>query len=114
MPSRNTHIPHHPKLNAAVDELLEASKATGVIPQPIMDKIDELRKQWYEFPSTQNDQCIQVLLSDNKQHITFNLQGSGCYCRRCWSTMEEGLGRLYCMALHHRLVSDQQQFADDN
>ncbi|KAF9289054.1 hypothetical protein BGZ68_010100 [Mortierella alpina] len=46
MPSRNTHIPHHPKLNAAVDELLATSKATGVIPQPILDKIDELRKQW--------------------------------------------------------------------
>ncbi|KAG0208448.1 hypothetical protein BGX28_000586 [Mortierella sp. GBA30] len=46
MPSRNTHIPHHHKLNAAVDELLESTKSTGLIPQPILDKIEELRKQW--------------------------------------------------------------------
>jgi len=46
MPSRNTHIPHHPKINSVVEELLKESEASGLIPQPIVDKIEELLKQW--------------------------------------------------------------------
>ncbi|GJJ70715.1 aladin [Entomortierella parvispora] len=46
MPSRNTHIPHHSKINSAVEELLKESEASGLIPQPIVDKIEELLKQW--------------------------------------------------------------------
>ncbi|KAF9111192.1 hypothetical protein BGX27_005279 [Mortierella sp. AM989] len=46
MPPRNTHVAHHPKLNAAVEELFEGSKSLGIIPQPILDQIEELLKQW--------------------------------------------------------------------
>ncbi|KAG0367600.1 hypothetical protein BGZ54_003599 [Gamsiella multidivaricata] len=46
LPSRNTHIPHHHKTNAAVEELLDDAKSTGLIPQPILDRIEELSKQW--------------------------------------------------------------------
>ncbi|KAG0051402.1 hypothetical protein BGZ83_003788 [Gryganskiella cystojenkinii] len=46
MPSRNTHIPHRPKVNAAVEELLRETEEAGLIPQPIVDKIEELLKQW--------------------------------------------------------------------
>ncbi|KAF8978825.1 hypothetical protein BGZ46_006117 [Entomortierella lignicola] len=46
MPSRNAHIQHHHKVNAAIEELLEESKSLGIIPQPIVDKIEELLKHW--------------------------------------------------------------------
>ncbi|KAI1309730.1 hypothetical protein EDD11_003982 [Mortierella claussenii] len=46
MPSRNTHIPQHHKVNAAVEELLDTTRASGLIPQPILDRIEELSKQW--------------------------------------------------------------------
>ncbi|KAG0296336.1 hypothetical protein BGZ98_001018 [Dissophora globulifera] len=46
MPSRNTHIPHHHKFNAAVEELLDETRSSGLIPQPVLDRIEELSKQW--------------------------------------------------------------------
>ncbi|KAF9366725.1 hypothetical protein BGX34_009565 [Mortierella sp. NVP85] len=46
MPSRNDHIPHHSKLNAAIEELIDDTRSLGIIPQPILDKIEELTKQW--------------------------------------------------------------------
>ncbi|KAF9173269.1 hypothetical protein BGX20_003660 [Mortierella sp. AD010] len=46
MPSRDVQMTHHHKVNAAIEELLEESKSLGVIPQPVVDKIEELLKQW--------------------------------------------------------------------
>ncbi|KAF9433304.1 hypothetical protein BGZ76_009623 [Entomortierella beljakovae] len=46
MPSRNTHIPHHHKVNAALEEMLEDTKSLGIIPQPIINRIEELLKDW--------------------------------------------------------------------
>lgn len=48
MPSRNEAIPHHTKLNAAIEDLIEDTRSLGIIPQPILDKIEELTKQWYD------------------------------------------------------------------
>ncbi|KAG0372734.1 hypothetical protein BGX24_012645 [Mortierella sp. AD032] len=48
MPSRNANIPQHNKVSDSVEEFLEDALATasGIIPQPILDKIEELSKQW--------------------------------------------------------------------
>ncbi|KAI8600974.1 WD40-repeat-containing domain protein [Dissophora ornata] len=46
MPSKNTQIPHHHHVNAAVEELLNETRSTGLVPQIILDKIEELSKQW--------------------------------------------------------------------
>ncbi|KAF9896082.1 hypothetical protein BX616_008175, partial [Lobosporangium transversale] len=45
MPSRGVHIPQFHKVNAAVDELLDTARDSGLIPQPILEKIEELAKQ---------------------------------------------------------------------
>ncbi|KAF9293346.1 hypothetical protein BGZ88_005493 [Linnemannia elongata] len=48
MPSRNAHIPHHSKASESLEDFLEATmaSASGIIPQPVLDKIEELSKQW--------------------------------------------------------------------
>lgn len=46
MPSRNGYIPHHTKINASIEDLIEDTRSLGIIPQPILDRIEELTKQW--------------------------------------------------------------------
>ncbi|KAF9960021.1 hypothetical protein BGZ65_012849 [Modicella reniformis] len=46
MPSKNEHIPHHPKINAAIEDLIDETRSLGIIPKPILDRIEELSKQW--------------------------------------------------------------------
>jgi hypothetical protein len=48
MPSRNAHIPQHNNIGELVEEFMEdtVAMASGIIPQPILDKIEELSKQW--------------------------------------------------------------------
>jgi hypothetical protein len=54
MPTRNAHIPYHNKASEAMEDFLEdtMASASGMIPQPILDKIEELSKQWYGHLNT--------------------------------------------------------------
>ncbi|KAF9131077.1 hypothetical protein BGW39_002236 [Mortierella sp. 14UC] len=48
MPSRNANITQQSKVGESLEEFLEdgMAAASGIIPQPILDKIEELSKQW--------------------------------------------------------------------
>jgi hypothetical protein len=48
MPSRNAEITQLSKIGESLENFLQdnMAMASGIIPQPILDKIEELSKQW--------------------------------------------------------------------
>ncbi|KAG0252335.1 hypothetical protein BG011_007041 [Mortierella polycephala] len=46
MPSRNANIPRHQRIDEALEDFIEQAADAGIIPQPILDKIEEMIKQW--------------------------------------------------------------------
>lgn len=67
MPSRNAYIPHHSKASESLEDFLEdtMASASGIIPQPILDKIEELSKQWY------NTSLIWIVAFHNRYYFAF-------------------------------------------